>query len=195
MVLLPAGGRVTPAKGQCPAVRGIAGRREPHATGILEFPLASLTCVKKGGCLDLFHTRAPLALGLPIDPDLRPMAGKPSHFGTEANAVLLFLQAAGNRLQAADSMTTADYWTLRLKLSELLTKARVCNPRDALSLRNGALSVEGVPSLRSGSATGLVSRHWSEFGTSRACRFCNVQAGAQAIFGALKCLQRASKRP
>ena len=32
-----------------------------------------------------------------------------------------------------------------------------------------ALSVEGVPSLRSVSATGLVSRHRSEFGTSQAC--------------------------
>ena len=65
----------------------------------------------------------------------------------------------------------------------------------ALFGHGGALSVEGVPSLRSVSATSLVSRHWSEFGTSRACRFCNVQAGAQAIFGAQKCLQRASKRP
>ena len=35
----------------------------------------------------------------------------------------------------------------------------------------------------------------SEFGTSQACRFCNVRARAQAISGAQKCLQRAFKRP
>ena len=57
-----------------------------------------------------------------------------------------------------------------------------------------ALSGEGVPVPCPVLATGLVSRHGSEFGTSQACRFCNVRAGAQAIFGAQKCLQRAFKR-
>ena len=59
---------------------------------------------------------------------------------------------------------------------------------------NFALSGEGVPVPCSVSATGLVSRHGSEFDISQACRFCNVRAGAQAISGAQKCLQRASKR-
>ena len=67
-------------------------------------------------------------------------------------------------------------------------------PRRA-NLNVFALSVEGVPSLRSVLVTGLVSRHRSEFGTLEHCRFCTVRAGAQAIFGAQKCLQRALKRP
>ena len=45
------------------------------------------------------------------------------------------------------------------------------------------------------SPTGLVSRPWSEFGTSKACRFCNVRAGAQAISGAAKSLQTALRGP
>ena len=57
-----------------------------------------------------------------------------------------------------------------------------------------SLSLGRVFASHSALATGLVSRHWPEFGTSQACQFCNVQAGAQAIFGAKKCLQRASRR-
>ena len=55
---------------------------------------------------------------------------------------------------------------------------------------NSALSGEGVPVPCPVSSTGLVSRPWSEFGTSKPCRFCNVRAGAQAISGAQKCLQK-----
>ena len=44
-------------------------------------------------------------------------------------------------------------------------------------------------------ATGLVSRHRSEFGTLRAVRFCGLEAVAQAILGALESLQGALRRP
>ena len=56
-----------------------------------------------------------------------------------------------------------------------------------------ALSGEGVVSSHSVVATGLVSRHRSEFGTLRAVRFCGLEALAQAILGVLESLQRRSK--
>ena len=53
-----------------------------------------------------------------------------------------------------------------------------------------SLSGEGVVSSYSVVATGLVSRHRSEFGTFRAAQSCGLEAIAQAILGALKSLQR-----
>ena len=50
---------------------------------------------------------------------------------------------------------------------------------------NQSLSGEGVPALHSVLATRLVSRHWSEFVTSKACPLCRLEAGAP------KCLQKA----
>ena len=55
------------------------------------------------------------------------------------------------------------------------------------------LSREGVVSSHSVIATGLCSRHGSEFGTLRAARSCGLETVAQAILGALKSLQRRSK--
>ena len=56
-----------------------------------------------------------------------------------------------------------------------------------------SLSGEGVVSSHSVVATGLVSRHRTEFGTLRVVRFCGLEAVAQAILGALESLQRRSK--
>ena len=56
-----------------------------------------------------------------------------------------------------------------------------------------ALSGEGVVSSYSVEATGLVSRHGSEFGTLMATQSCGLETVAQAILGALKSLQRRSK--
>ena len=56
-----------------------------------------------------------------------------------------------------------------------------------------ALSREGVVSSHSMIATGLCSRHGSEFGTLRAARSCGLETVAQAILGALKRLQRRIK--
>ena len=61
------------------------------------------------------------------------------------------------------------------------------------STRELLLSGEGVVSSHFVVATGLVSRHRSEFGTLRAVRFCGLEAVAQAILGALESLQRRSK--
>ena len=52
-----------------------------------------------------------------------------------------------------------------------------------------ALSGEGVPALHSVIATGPGSRHGSEFGTSKHCRFAGLRPAHQAISGALKCEQ------
>ena len=51
------------------------------------------------------------------------------------------------------------------------------------------LSVEGVPSLRSVSATGLVSRDVQELGISQACRLEALAVTGRAILGAPECLQ------
>ena len=59
------------------------------------------------------------------------------------------------------------------------------------ALRRGfALSGEGVVSSHSVEATGLVSRHRSEFGTLRAVRFRGLEAVGLRILGALKSLQK-----
>ena len=60
-------------------------------------------------------------------------------------------------------------------------------------INKAALSREGVVSSHSMIATGLCSRHGSEFGTLRAARSCGLETVAQAILGALKSLQRRSK--
>ena len=62
------------------------------------------------------------------------------------------------------------------------------NPLSALSAAR-PLSREGVPALHSVIATGLTSRHRSEFGTLEHCRFAGLRPAARAILGALKCLQ------
>ena len=59
--------------------------------------------------------------------------------------------------------------------------------------RQISLSGEGVVSSYSVEATGLVSRHGSEFGTLMATQSCGLETVAQAILGALKSLQRRSK--
>ena len=63
---------------------------------------------------------------------------------------------------------------------------------DSLANRQ-PLSGEGVVSSYSVEATGLVSRHGSEFGTLMATQSCGLETVAQAILGALKSLQRRSK--
>ena len=80
-------------------------------------------------------------------------------------------------------------WSFKATLQEIWPLCGKARQAEVVSL-----SGEGVPVPCSVSATGLVSRHGSEFDISQACRFCNVRAGAQAISGAQKCLQRASKR-
>ena len=67
------------------------------------------------------------------------------------------------------------------------------HPQNCMSNWAVPLSGEGVVSSHSVVATGLVSRHRSEFGTLRAVRFCGLEALAQAILGVLESLQRRSK--
>ena len=53
----------------------------------------------------------------------------------------------------------------------------------------GSLSREGVVSSHSVIAAGLTSRHRSEFGTLKHCRFAGLRPAARTIVGALKSLQ------
>ena len=64
---------------------------------------------------------------------------------------------------------------------------------DSVKKEARTLSGEGVVSSYSVEATGLVSRHGSEFGTLMATQSCGLETVAQAILGALKSLQRRSK--
>ena len=56
-----------------------------------------------------------------------------------------------------------------------------------------ALSVEGVSSLRSVSAAGLVSRHRSEFGTLEHSRFCTVPGRSSSNLWGSKVLAKSLK--
>ena len=94
----------------------------------------------------------------------------------------------------SSSMFCVGYRQPEICLSKLSKVSNDLGAKKSVRSVNFALSGEGVPVPCSVSATGLVSRHGSEFDISQACRFCNVRAGAQAISGAQKCLQRASKR-
>ena len=70
------------------------------------------------------------------------------------------------------------------------------NRASKASVLSGSLSLWRVfPAFVLCQLQASFSRHRSEFGTLEHCRFCTVRVGAQAIFGAQKCLQRALKRP